>query len=412
MIDRDAHTVMYGEVGGRYSYHCQESDIAYFVEKCARAGIQRIGHSYYHAPSPEYPYFLMHRERFLQSEPYEYGENSPLSILVRHAHEHGLEVMSFINVGMGGQWIPVEHLVSGEVRPYVRLLGAGEDQAKYWTRTRDGKTWFDVGPRDPLGAYGYLALSNPEVREREQAVCVQFVEHGVDAVQLEFMIAGPPPYASPAPVECCDEDGCWAYGYDAPAIQEYKEAYGVDPRTVPNSDRTWLRFRAGYATQHLRELQDKLRHMGVQVEMSVFAFSGVFSSSEAGLAVGVDWEAWLEEGLIDAIYSRTPGDRPPLPFRERFTETRIKGMQHEFVALREAVGTQAAVCPVIEMPIHPFNAPGQATEAEAVAAVKSAGRALIEAGADRMGFWWFDTVEALNIWPAIRDIRVALENRD
>ena len=153
----DIRMVMFGEVGGRYSYHCSESDIAYYVEKCAKAGIQRIVTSYYHAPMPDYPYFLTHRGRLLQVEPYAYGQQSALSMLVRRAHEYGLQVVAFINVGMGGQWLPVEHLLSGEVRPYIRLIGAGAEQEKYWTHTRDGKTWLDIGPRSPLGAYGYLA---------------------------------------------------------------------------------------------------------------------------------------------------------------------------------------------------------------------------------------------------------------
>jgi hypothetical protein len=404
-----ASMIMYGEIGGRYSYHCTEDDISYFVERCAEAGIQRIGHSYYYAPMPEYPWFVTYQGRLLQLDPFSYGETSPLSILVRRAHDLGLQVVSFINAGTGGQWIPVPHLRSGEVYPYIRLFGAGVEQEKYWTKTCDGKTWLDIGPRDPLGAYGYLGFCYPEVREREQEVCLMLAEHGVDGIQLEFMIAGPPAYATPTRVECCDEEGYWAYGYDEPAMEGFKRVHGVDPRTLRNSDDTWVRFRAGYATQHMRELRTKLQRMGAEVELSVFAFSGVFRSPEAGLKVGVDWETWVDEGLVDAIYSRIPGDRPPLPFRERFTQKRVEGMHDELVRLKKAVGDRATVWPVVEMPIHPYNAQGQATPSEAVEMVERAGKALVDAGADRMGFWWFDTAEALDIWPAVREIGSALK---
>jgi hypothetical protein len=401
---------MIGEVGGRYSYNCQEEDIAYFVDKCAQAGIQRIMHSFYHAPSPEYPEFLMHKGRLLQIEPFTYGPNSPLARLVSRAHAAGIEVVSFVNVGTGGQWVGTDYMASDEVWPYVRLIGGGEEQGQYWTRMRDGRTWLDIGPRDPLGAYGYVSLAYAEVRERERNLYLEFADqYGVDGVQLEFMIARPPRYADPDRghrIPCCDEEGFWAFGYDEPAIAEYHDMYGVDPRTLSNSDPTWLQFRADYATQHLRELRQALHERRKQVDVSIFCFSGTFSSPQDGLAVGADWETWLEEGLVDTIYSRIPGDRPPLP--QRFTEHRVSGMQAEFSALKQAVAGRATLFPIVELPTYPLTAPGQTTPAEAAAATEAIGRALIEAGADRLGFWWFDSVEELDIWPAIATLRSAL----
>lgn len=409
-MSTDVRLAMVGEVGGKYSYNCREEDIACFVDRCVRAGIQRIIHSFYHAPSPHFPSYLMHRDQLMQVEPFAYGPESPLERLVHRAHAAGIEVVSFVNVATGGQWIGTDYMASDEVWPYVRLIGGGKEQAKYWTRTRDGKAWLDIGPRDPLGAYGYVSLAYPEVRERERNLYLEFVDrYGVDGVQLEFMIARPPRYAAPQSgrrIPCCDKEGFWAYGYDDPAIVEYKQAYGVDPRTLPNSEPTWVQFRANYATQHLRELREALQKRDKQVDVSIFCFSGTFTSSEDGLAVGVDWETWLREGLVDTIYSRIPGDFPPL--RERFTEARVKGMQEEFVALREAIAGRATLFPVIELPTYPLTAPGQATPAEAIKATERVGRALIEAGTDRLGFWWFDTIEALAIWPAIATLRTAL----
>jgi hypothetical protein len=408
-MKRDVRLTMVGEVGGKYSYNCTDDDIAYFVDRCSQAGVQRIIHSYYHAPSPDYPEYLMHKDGLIRLEPYAYGEKSPLARLVRRAHDAGIEVVSFINAATGGQWVRADYMASGEVWPYVRLVGGGKEQEKYWTRTRDGKTWLDIGPRDPVGAVGYVSLAYPEVRERERKVYLEFVDrYGVDGVQLEFMISRPPRYATVRGHRepCCDEEGYWAYGYDEPALAEYQRVYGVDPRTLPNSEPAWVQFRASYATQHLRELREALKKKGKQVDISIFAFSGTFASPEDGLAVGADWETWLQEGLVDEIYSRIPGDRPL--FRERFTEARVRGMAEEFVALKAAAAGRATVYPVIELPTYPLSAPGQATPAEAIAATERLGRVLIEAGADRLGFWWFDTVEALHIWPAIATLRTAL----
>jgi hypothetical protein len=406
----DVRFVMIGEVGGKYSYNCRESDIVEFVDKCAQAGIQRIMHSFYHSPSPNYPSYLMHQDQLMRVEPYQYGDKSPLARLVHHAHATGIEVISFVNVATGGQWIRADYMASGEVWPYVRLIGGGRELKEYWTRTRDGKTWLDIGHRDRLGAYGYLSLAYPEVRERERNLYLEFVErYGVDGVQLEFMIARPPRYAAPEGIRrvpCCDAEGYWAYGYDEPAIADYQQQYGVDPRKLPNSDPTWVQFRANYATQHLRELRHALDKRGKKVDVSIFAFSGTFTSPEDGLAVGSDWETWLREGLVDTIYSRTPGD--PLPLRERYPESKVAAMAEEYAAFRAAVAGRANLYPTIELPTYPLCGPGQGTSAEAVDATERLGRALIGAGADRLGFWWYDTVEALNIWPAVATLRGAL----
>ncbi len=407
----DVRLTMFGEVGGRFFSTCQDNDIASFVETCAQAGMQRIVCSYYHYPTPDFPQFIMHKGQYMRIEPFEYGERSPLARLVRRAHQHDIQVVAFVNVATGGQWIRADYVASGEVWPYVRLIGAGPEQQKYWTHTRDGKTWLDIGPRHRLGATGYLALSYPEIRQREQRLLLEFIELGVDAVQLEFMVSGPPVYATPKPVECCDDDGIWAYGYDEPAIRDYKQTYGVDPRELPNSDPTWVRFRADYASQYVRELRHRVNKVKPGMEISLLCFSGTFRSPEAGLAVVVDWQTWLNERLIDVIYSRIPGDRPPLPWRERFTPSRIQAMAGELAALQKAVGTRALVCPVIEMPIYPLTAPVQVTHEEAVETVERTGQALIAAGAERVGFWWFDTIEHLNVWPAIASIRQALIGR-
>lgn len=412
-MSSNARLVMVGEVGGQFSYTATPRDVAYFIDKCAQAGIQRIIHSFYHSPSPNYPSFLMHRDQLMQVEPYGYGSESPLAHLVRLAHDAHIEVITFVNVATAGQWIRTDYMASGEVWPYVRLIGGGRELENYWTRTRDGKSWLDHGPRSPLGAYGYVSLAFPEVRERERNLYLEFVDrYNVDGVQLEFMISRPPGYAPESAhrgLPCCDEQGYWAFGYEDPAITEYKARYGADPRTLENSEPKWVQFRADYATQHLRELREELKKRGKQVDVSIFAFSGTFSSPADGLAVGSDWESWLREGLVDTIYSRIPGDRPPL--RERFTPARVRGMREEYLAFKQAIAGRATLVPVIELPTYPLSAIGQATSEEANAATERLGQALLEAGVEQLGFWWFDTVEALNIWPAVERLRRQLLER-
>lgn len=125
--------VLWCGVGGLYFESFYEKDIATFVEKCAEAGVKRLIPSFYISPVKSHRWLIRHLEVEAAYEPYEYGEKSPLNVLVRHAHDCGLEVHPHVPLGSEGGWMRVSSV--GELGVFARMSKFARDHPEYWTKT-------------------------------------------------------------------------------------------------------------------------------------------------------------------------------------------------------------------------------------------------------------------------------------
>jgi hypothetical protein len=275
-----------------------EQDVVNFVEKCAKVGVTKLLCAYYTAPVRSHRWVFRLPGVEAPYERYGYGEKSALNVLVKHAHGHGIEVHPYVAVGHQGWWRPHPESALREFLPILHLSKFASDHPAYFTKTREGKSWLDIDRRQRLTGYpgvGLLSLAYPEVREYFTSLCVEFVQdYGVDGVQLEFII---PP---------TDEQGFCLLGYDEPAMTAFRVEYGQDPREIDNSDENWMRFRAGYATQFIRELKEVLSNLEADVELSLQteATGSTFSEPANAYKVMFDWPTWVEEQLFDVLYPR------------------------------------------------------------------------------------------------------------
>lgn len=392
-----------GEIAGTYSYTATAADIQRFVSKSAAHGVDKLVVAHYHSPTAEFPGYLRSGDSYLRIEPYQYGDGNPLAILRALAADAGMSVAPFANVATGGQWIRADYLSSGECWPYVRLIGGSVELDEHWTRTRDGRCWLDHGPRAAVGAYGYQSLAHEAVRARERRLYTDWVtEYGIEEVMLEFMVSRPPSYAinPSAQIPCCDVDNVWAYGYEAVSAERYREESGRDPREIPNSDPDWLRYRAGFATDHLRELRQAMKSASERATTSIFVFDGMLNSADDGMAVASDWRGWIDEGLIDAVYCRIPGEL--LPFRERFAPDRMRRMAANFDRIRREIGDSVELWPVLELPTYPLSIVDPLTSEEVSATIDAWSDLILGSGAERVGIWHYDFLELYDGWPAVR----------
>jgi len=145
---------------------------------------------------------------------------------------------------------------------------------EFFTRKRDGKT-FDK----TMLSYVY-----PQVRRWKIQQIVQALEaSGADGVVLDYIRW---------PAGNSD-------GYDAPAVEHFHELYGVSAFDVPPTDPRWVRLRASYITDFLRELREARGSFPRKVTVGVY----IDADPESELtAVGRDWPTWSKEGLIDELH--------------------------------------------------------------------------------------------------------------
>ncbi|MCX6620512.1 MAG: hypothetical protein NTY38_05455 [Acidobacteria bacterium] len=94
--------------------------------------------------------------------------------------------------------------------------------------------------------------------------------------------------------------------YDPAMVEEYRKKTGVDARKIDASHRKayedWIRWRAGFFTEVLRELQHRLAPIRARLGRSIpvavrFPTAGLFLN----LAQGLDIETWCRERLVDRL---------------------------------------------------------------------------------------------------------------
>jgi hypothetical protein len=125
----------------------------------------------------------------------------------------------------------------------------------------------------------------PEVRQKWIDLLREQVRYGADGISFVFARGAP------------------FVGYDKPAVDRFKEQYGLDPVTLDEYDERWLRFSASYVTQFLREIRQMLdeeaKRQGRSTRLGT-AYHAVRSPEES-LKVGLDVKVWIDERLVDYL---------------------------------------------------------------------------------------------------------------
>ena len=121
----------------------------------------------------------------------------------------------------------------------VLSIGAfAKEHPDWWALDREGDRELKLGSRLSL------SLAVPEVRSYMVDRYLEIVEEsGGHGVQVEFVS------------ELRDSHGAAIHGYETPMVEAYRKRNGKSPSGLPNHDPEWLRFRAGFVTETLRELR-------------------------------------------------------------------------------------------------------------------------------------------------------------
>jgi hypothetical protein len=158
-----------------------------------------------------------------------------------------------------------------------------------------------------------LSPIHPEVLARRIALFGEVLGYDPDGVFFDWVKSGD------VLVGRFDDNGIWEFGYEEPMVEAFRQQTGRDPWQIPNDDDQWLRFRAGFFTDFMRQARHIQRTLYPDVEVGLMSLTPgepgwhdhLFECMKKGtnamrpvpypLANLEDHETWLSEGLMDTF---------------------------------------------------------------------------------------------------------------
>ena len=185
----------------------------------------------------------------------EWGIN-PAEAMVKYAHERGWEMHFYIRMRRWDN--PLEYRDCMQSRFY-------EDHPEY----------HNVGPNGErvLG----LSIAYPQVREHLARFCAELAGFGADGITF------------------CYPRGTMSVLYEPIAVDGFKKAHGIDPRTLPESDPRWLEYTAGIVTTFFRQVKQAI---GDNCRLSPM----IHGTEALNRHFGLDVATWLKEGLVGDLF--------------------------------------------------------------------------------------------------------------
>ena len=90
--------------------------------------------------------------------------------------------------------------------------------------------------------------------------------------------------------------------YEAPLVEGFQAKYGEDPRKISESDPRWLRYRAGFLTQFMKELRAELDRVAEEQKRDRrLEITAIVSRGPENLPHGMDLHTWVREDLVDTV---------------------------------------------------------------------------------------------------------------
>ncbi len=148
-----------------------------------------------------------------------------------------------------------------------------------------------------------ISFAFPEVREYQLETVREILQYDVDGIFFDWIRTGDVrnnPQTTP--------DGTADYGYEIPLVEGFKKKYKIDPRTIPNNDLRWVKFRCEPQTIFMREAHKLIRKTkGKQFPISMMSHHPWGIRGVDGPINGclhgqlIDIQTWAKERLIDEV---------------------------------------------------------------------------------------------------------------
>ena len=211
-----------------------------------------------------------------------------------------------------------------EVYAWVQISGEDDCWGYASRRVQQHPEFCTIG-RDGKRFRAKLAWSMPENHEYLLGLLREIMAYEPDGVILDFL-KNQGDYRD----QLTDTDGVALYGYEAPAVNAFRQRTGRDPFTIANDDQDWIQFRADRVTEFCRKARALQRAEAPDVRWLAQIWGGgdtnhfipipdskpgerryrivPYPVRDALAGQLCDIRAWSREGLFDAIYPLISGD--------------------------------------------------------------------------------------------------------
>jgi uncharacterized lipoprotein YddW (UPF0748 family) len=128
-----------------------------------------------------------------------------------------------------------------------------------------------------------LSYANPGVRRFVVSLLKEMAGYDVDGVCLLYN-------RRPPLVE-----------YEPLVISGFKALYGLDATKVEDTDERWLRYKATFLTQFMREVRRGMDEVALERNGRRLQVTAVVMGQKQNVYYGMDAETWIKEGLVDTL---------------------------------------------------------------------------------------------------------------
>ena len=212
-----------------------------------------------------YPFFR-EGDRLIQTRLPKYYTDAQMALLFDYGHKMGLEMYYSLRMGFWGIEFPFDRFYFD-----VRFM---QENPQWKCCNRDGE------------AVHRMSYVYPEVQEYMLDQFSHMAEQDCDGVEMLWNRGAP------------------FLLFEEPFVVAFREKYGVDPCLLPLEDERVQAMRCEIMTGFVRKLRSRLdreRAARGQKRLKLIA-RGMLNLAD-NLVLGLDFEAWAREGLIDAVIS-------------------------------------------------------------------------------------------------------------
>ena len=299
--------------------------------------------------------------------------------------------------------VELGHQAGLEVYAWCQVAGEDDGFGYRSRRVKEHPEFCTVG-RDGKRFAGKLGWAYPENHEYLIGLLKEVLAYKPDGVILDFL-KNEGDFRDQL---CDDADGRVFYGYEPPAVEEFRRKTGRDPFQIPNRDPEWVQHRASYVTAFVRKARAMQKQVAPAVRWIAQTSYAIPRSITHWVLMGRDeyrrggpyWKvgnrvpaheglagslqdlaAWAQAEAFDAIYPMNPSAKDPAALRKTLKtyQDLIRGS-----AMRIEAGTYV------------WGATAQDVQELAAAAVES--------GAQEIYLVESQAFEGSKLWPQVRKI--------